>query len=67
MHFLPTYSGRFVAEEERLVGQQLRQYLQVVLSKFLDLFRLVYADALRFELLATLEPLDMRHPYQQIT
>lgn len=62
-----TYIGGFVPEEERLVGQDVGQYTQVVVAELGDLLRLVHSYSLSLNFLRSLEPLDTSNKLLIIT
>lgn len=65
--FFYTYVGWFVTEIEWFISQDVGQYFQVMFAKFLDFLWFVHTNSLCFYFLASLEPLNMRQPYQDIT
>lgn len=56
-----TYIGRFVAEEERLVGKHVGENFEVVLAEGVNFVGGVHAQAYCFDFLSLLEPLSVNN------
>lgn len=56
-----SYVGRFVSEEERLVGQHVREHFEISLSKCVDLFGRMDAHSLSLDFFGALEPLNVQN------